>query len=130
VSISLFPFGVLLVGGWLVWWGLRRRRSLGQVPTDWQRVQGTVIDVGDGVAVPPRIEYRTADGRRLRVPGPLATPFAVGDEVAVLLDPADPRRARLEVTEREAVRLVAILLATGASLVGIGAVTLVLLRRA
>jgi hypothetical protein len=127
VSISLFPFGLLLVGGWLVWWGLRRRRSLGRVPTDWRRVQGTVIDVGDGVAVPPRIEYRVPDGRRLRVPGPLATPFEVGDEVAVLLDPSDPRRARLDVTEEEAVRLVRILLATGAVLVVVGGVIGILL---
>ncbi|MFC5676254.1 DUF3592 domain-containing protein [Aeromicrobium endophyticum] len=127
MSISLFPFGLLLVGGWLVWWGLRRRRSLGQVPTDWRRVQGTVIDAGDGVAVPPRIEYRIPDGRRLRVPGPLATPFAVGDEVTVLLDPADPRRARLDVTEQEAVRLVAILVATGAVLLVMGAVLAVVL---
>nr|WP_256435487.1 DUF3592 domain-containing protein [Aeromicrobium sp. CFBP 8757] len=118
----MFPFGLLLVGGWLVWWGLRRRRSLGRVPTDWRRVPGTVIDVGDGVKVPPRIEYRIPDGRRLRVPGPLATPFAVGDEVSVLLDPADPRRARLDVTEQEAVRLVRILLATGGVLVVAGAV--------
>ncbi|MBD8606931.1 DUF3592 domain-containing protein [Aeromicrobium sp. CFBP 8757] len=122
MSVSLFPFGLLLVGGWLVWWGLRRRRSLGRVPTDWRRVPGTVIDVGDGVKVPPRIEYRIPDGRRLRVPGPLATPFAVGDEVSVLLDPADPRRARLDVTEQEAVRLVRILLATGGVLVVAGAV--------
>ena len=121
MSVSLFPFGLLLVGGWLVWWGLRRRRSLGQVPTDWRRVPGTVIDVGDGVKVPPRIEYRIPDGRRLRVPGPLATPFAVGDEVSVLLDPSDPRRARLDVTEQEAVRLVRILLATGVVLVVAGA---------
>jgi hypothetical protein len=121
VSVSLFPFGLLLVGGWLVWWGLRRRRSLGRVPTDWRRVPGTVIDVGDGVKVPPRIEYRIPDGRRLRVPGPLATPFAVGDEVSVLLDPSDPRRARLDVTEQEAVRLVRILLATGVVLVVAGA---------
>ena len=127
MSISLFPFGLLLVGGWLVWWGLRRRRSLGQVPTDWRRVQGTVIDAGDGVTVPPRIEYRIPDGRRLRVPGPLATPFAVGDEVAVLLDPADPRRVRLDVTEREAVRLVAILVVTGAVLLIMGAVLAVVL---
>jgi hypothetical protein len=122
VSISLFPVGLLLVGGWLVWWGLRRRASLGQVPTDWRRVQGTVVDVGDGVTVPPRIEYRIPDGRRLRVPGPLATPFAVGDQVAVLLDPADPRRARLDATEREAVRLVAMLTGTGAVLLVMGAV--------
>ncbi|KQX73842.1 DUF3592 domain-containing protein [Aeromicrobium sp. Root472D3] len=122
MSVSLFPFGLLLVGGWLVWWGLRRRRTLGRVPTDWRRVPGTVIDVGDGVKVPPRIEYRIPDGRRLRVPGPLATPFAVGDEVSVLLDPADPRRARLDVTEQEAVRLVRILLATGGVLVVAGAV--------
>jgi hypothetical protein len=122
VSISLFPFGLLLVGGWLVWWGLRRRTSLGQVPTDWRRVQGAVIDAGDGVAVPPRIEYRLPDGRRLRVPGPLATPFAVGDEVSLLIDPSDPHRARLDVTEREAVKLVRILLATGAVLVVTGAV--------
>ena len=121
MSVSLFPFGLLLVGGWLVWWGLRRRRSLGRVPTDWRRVPGTVIDVGDGVKVPPRIEYRIPDGRRLRVPGPLATPFAVGDEVSVLLDPSDPRRARLDVTEQEAVRLVRILLATGVVLVVAGA---------
>lgn len=121
MSVSLFPFGLLLVGGWLVWWGLRRRSSLGQVPTDWRRVAGTVIDVGDGVAVPPRIEYRIPDGRRLRVPGPLSTPFAVGDEVSVLLDPSDPRRARLDVTEQEAVRLVWILLATGVVLVVAGA---------
>ncbi|MCL8252437.1 DUF3592 domain-containing protein [Aeromicrobium fastidiosum] len=122
MSVSLFPFGLLLVGGWLVWWGLRRRRSLGRVPTDWRRVPGTVIDVGDGAKVPSRIEYRIPDGRRLRVPGPLATPFAVGDEVSVLLDPADPRRARLDVTEQEAVRLVRILLATGGVLVVAGAV--------
>jgi hypothetical protein len=105
VSISLLPFGLLVVGGWLVWWGLRRRASLGRVPTDWHRVQGTVVDAGNGVDAPPRIEYRLADGRRLRVPGPLATPFAFGDEVAV----------------REAVRLVAILLATGVVLVAAGA---------
>lgn len=127
MSISLFPFALLLVGGWLVWWGLRRRGSLGRVPTDWRPVQGTVIDVGDGETVPPRIEYRIPDGRRLRVPGPLATPFALGDEVAMLLDPADPTRARLDITEREAVRLVAILVATGAVLVVAGAVLAILL---
>lgn len=122
MSISFFPLGLLVVGGWLVWWGLRRRRSLGRVPTDWRRVQGTVIDVGDGAGVPPRIEYRTPDGRRLRVPGPLSTPFAVGDEVAVLLDPSDPKRARLDLTEQEAVRLVVLLVATGAVLIVTGGI--------
>ncbi|KAA1380817.1 DUF3592 domain-containing protein [Aeromicrobium fastidiosum] len=122
MSVTLLPFSMVLVGGWLVWWGLRRRRSLGQVPTDWRRVAGTVIDVGDGVAVPPRIEYRTPDGRRLRVPGPLATPFAVGDEVSVLIDPADSKRARLDLTEQEAVRLVTLLLVTGTVLAVGGAI--------
>ena len=122
MSVTLFPFSLVLVGGWLVWWGLRRRRSLGQVPTDWHRVAGTVIDVGDGVAVPPRIEYRTLDGRRLRVPGPLATPFAVGDEVSVLVDPTDSKRARLDLTEQEAVRLGTLLLVTGVVLAVGGAI--------
>jgi hypothetical protein len=81
---------------------------------------GTVIDAGDGVAVPPRIEYRTPDGRRLRVPGPLATPFAVGDDVAVLVDPSDFTRAQLDLTEREAERVVKLLLAVGAVLLVLG----------
>jgi hypothetical protein len=116
------PLVLLLVGGWLVWWGLRRRGGLGTLPDGWRRITGTVIDVGDGVDVPPRIEYRTPDGRRLRVPGPMATPFTVGQEVAVLVDPRDQTRARLDLTEREAVRLVLLLIAVGTVLLLMGVV--------
>jgi hypothetical protein len=116
---------LLLVGGWLVWWGIRRRSALGRLPDGWRRVTGSVIDVGDGGDTPPRIEYRTPDGRRLRVPGPMATPFEVGQEIAVLIDPADPTRARLDLTEREAARLVTLLVSVGAVLLLLGAVTAV-----
>jgi hypothetical protein len=112
-SPSLLPLVLLLTGGWLVWWGLRRRRGLGGLPDGWRRVAGSVIDLGDGVNTPPRIEYRTPDGRRLRVPGPMATPFKVGQEIAVQVDPRDPSRARLDLTEHEAARLVTLLLAVG-----------------
>jgi hypothetical protein len=122
-SPSVLPLVLLLVGGWLVWWGLRRRKGLGKQPTGWRRMAGSVIDVGDGVVVPPRIEYRTPDGRRLRVPGPMATPFTVGEEVAVLVDPTDPTRARLDLTEREAERVVTLLLAVGAVLLVLGALS-------
>jgi len=123
MGLSFIPVILVLVGGWLAGWGLRRRRALGRVPEDWRRVTGTVIDAGDGATVPPRIEYRTPDGRRLRVPGPMATPFAVGDEVAVLLDPSDSTRARLDLTEQEAARVVTLLIATGALVLAIGVVT-------
>lgn len=116
---------LLLVGGWLVWWGVRRRGALGTLPDGWRRVSGSVIDVGDGVAAPPRIEYRTPDGRRLRVPGPMATPFAVGQEIAVLIDPLDPTRARLDLTEREARRLVVLLIAVGAVLLALGGLSVI-----
>ena len=122
-SPSVLPLVLLLVGGWLIWWGLRRRKGLGKQPTGWRRIAGSVIDVGDGVTVPPRIEYRTPDGRRLRVPGPMATPFTVGQEVAVLVDPADSTRARLDLTEREAERVVTLLLAVGGVLLVLGALS-------
>ena len=122
-SPSVLPLVLLLVGGWLIWWGLRRRKGLGKQPTGWRRIAGSVIDVGDGVTVPPRIEYRTPDGRRLRVPGPMATPFTVGEEVAVLVDPADSTRARLDLTEREAERVVTLLLAVGGVLLVLGALS-------
>lgn len=117
------PLMLLLVGGWLLGWGLKRRRSLGGLPDGWRRTPGAVIDVGDGVNVPPRIEYRTPDGRRLRLSGPMATPFTVGQEVTVLLDPADPTRARLDLTEREAARLVRLLVLVGAVLLVLGGVS-------
>ncbi|MET0931639.1 MAG: DUF3592 domain-containing protein [Aeromicrobium sp.] len=119
-SPSVLSLLLLLVGGWLVWWGFRRRGALGTLPDGWRRVTGSVIDVGDGVAAPPRIEYRTPDGRRLRVPGPMATPFTVGQEIAVLIDPSDATRARLDLTEREAVRVVALLIGVGVVLLLLG----------
>ncbi|MET0447856.1 MAG: DUF3592 domain-containing protein [Aeromicrobium sp.] len=119
-SPSVLSLLLLLVGGWLVWWGLRRRGALGGLPEGWRRVSGSVIDVGDGAVAPPRIEYRTPDGRRLRVPGPMATPFTVGQEVAVLIDPTDPTRARLDLTEQEAVRVVWLLIGVGAVLLVLG----------
>jgi hypothetical protein len=127
MGLSFLPAILVAVGAWLTWWGLRRRRALRPVPGGWTRVIGTVIDAGDGEATAPRIEYRAPDGRRLRVPGPLSTPFARGEEVAVLLDPADPSRARLDLTEQEAVRLVKLLIATGLVVVAIGAIIAVAL---
>ncbi|MCW2783900.1 MAG: hypothetical protein JWP74_417 [Marmoricola sp.] len=127
MGLSLLPIILIVVGAWLAGWGLKRRRALGGLPGGWRRVAGTVIDTGDGSARPPRIEYRTPDGRRLRIEGPPATPFSVGDEVAVLLDPADPTRARLDLTEREAARLVTLLIATGGIVLVIGAVAAVAL---
>ncbi|MET1037132.1 MAG: DUF3592 domain-containing protein [Aeromicrobium sp.] len=124
-SPSLLPLMLLLVGGWLVGWGFRRRGALGTLPDGWRRITGSVIDVGDGMNVPPRIEYRTPDGRRLRVPGPMATPFTVGQEIAVLVDPSDPTRARLDLTEREAVRVVGLLIGVGAVLLLLGGVGVV-----
>ncbi len=123
VSVSLLPLVLLLIGAWLVWWGIRRRRALGRMPDGWRRIAGSVIDLGDGVSTPPRIEYRMPDGRRLRVPGPTATPFTMGQEVSVLVDPADATRVRLDLTEIEAVRVVRLLIGTGAVLVLLGAVT-------
>jgi hypothetical protein len=122
MSLAVLPLILLLAGGWLVWWGIRRRRASTGAPDSWRRVTGTVIDVGDGVAAPPRIEYRTPDGRRLRVPGPMDTPFAVGEEVVVLLDPADSTRARLDVTAQEGARVVRLLIVSGSVLLVIGAV--------
>ncbi|NRQ49414.1 DUF3592 domain-containing protein [Aeromicrobium stalagmiti] len=127
MGISYIPFGLVAVGGWLVWWGLRRRRQRTDLPQDWRRVVGTVLDVGDGETTAPRIEYRTPDGRRLRVPGPMTVPFTVGQEVAVLIDPTNPRRARLDVTEREAALVVKLLLVTGGILLVLGAVFAVVL---
>lgn len=122
-SISLFPPLLVGLGAWLIWWGLQRKTHRSELPQDWNRVTGTVLDVGDGVTTAPRIEYRTPDGRRLRVPGPLEHPFEAGDEVTVLIDPTDPRRARLDLTEREAVLVVRLLVVTGAVLLLVGAVT-------
>lgn len=123
MGLTIIPAILLLTGAALIGWGLTRRRSLGGLPSDWRRVAGTVIDAGDGVTTAPRIEYRTPDGRRLRVPGPLATPLAVGDEVAVLIDPKDPKRARLDMTEQEATRVVRTLIACGVVLLVLGALT-------
>lgn len=123
VLISLIPFALVALGGWLVWWGLRRRHQRVTMPQGWLQVIGVVIDVGAGPAIPPRIEYRAPDGRRLRVPGPPTSDFAIGDEVLVLLDPLDPSRARLDVTEREAQLVVSMLVGTGAVLLVIGLVT-------
>ncbi|MCL3817432.1 DUF3592 domain-containing protein [Aeromicrobium wangtongii] len=128
MSLIVLPLILLLAGGWLAGWGIRRRRAQPAVPDGWRRVVGTVIEVGDGVARPPRIQYRAPDGRRLRVPGPSATPLAVGDEIAVLLDPADYTRARLELTTLEGTRVVRLLIASGAVLLVIGAVGAVALR--
>lgn len=122
-SPSVLSLILLLAGGWLVWWGLSRRAAASALPDGWRRVPGTVIDTGDGVAAPPRIEYRTPDGRRLRVPGPMSTPFTVGQQIEVMIDPTDPTRARLEITEREAVRLVGLLVGVGAVLLVLGGVT-------
>lgn len=127
MGLSFLPIVLIAVGAWLTGWGLKRRRALGGVPGDWRRVAGTVIDTGDGSTRAPRIEYRTPDGRRLRVEGPPSTPFTVGDEVAVLLDPADPTRARLDLTDQEAARVVRLLLATGGVVLVIGGVTAVAL---
>lgn len=123
MSVSLLPLVLLGVGAWLLGWGLKRRASLGRMSEGWTRVGGTVIATGDGATTPPRIEYRTPDGRRLRIPGPLATHLAVGDELTVLIDPSDATRARLDLTEREAVRVVWLLIGTGAVLLLIGLVT-------
>lgn len=120
--ISLIPYAMVAVGAWLIWWGLRRRRARVPLPQGWRTVEGEVIDVGDRKTVPPRIEYR-ANGRRLRVPGPTSVRFEIGQRVAVLLDPADPTRARLELTEREAQLVVTMLLVTGTVLLAIGLVT-------
>lgn len=121
MSVSFVPLGLLAVGAWLIWWGLRRRGAVSHLPQDWRRVPGTVLDLGDGVSRPPRIEYGAPDGRRLRVPGPMSLPYGVGDEIAVLIDPADPTRARLDLTEREAGQVLKLLLGTGAVLVVVGA---------
>lgn len=120
MGLIVLPLILLLAGGWLTGWGIRRRRYRG-APQGWRRVTGTVVDTGDGIAAPPRIEYRTPDGRRLRVPGPMSPSFAVGDEVAVLLDPADPTRARLGLADREASRVVRLLLVSGVTLLVVGA---------
>ena len=127
VSESLLPLTLVVVGGWLVWWGLRRRGALEHLPQDWRRVAGTVIDGGDGASRPPRIEYVAPDGRRLRVPAPMSLPFGVGDEVGVLIDPSDPTRARLDLTAQEAARVVRLLLVTGGVLLVVGVVTAIVL---
>jgi hypothetical protein len=127
MSVSLLPLSLVVVGGWLVWWGLRRRGILEHLPRDWRRVTGTVVDAGDGVRRPPRIEYVAPDGRRLRVPGPMSLPCGVGDDVGVLIDPSDPTRARLDLTAGEAARVVRLLLVTGGVLLVVGVVTAVVL---
>lgn len=123
MSVALLPVLLLIAGAWLLGWGFRRRGELGELPDGWRRVHGTVIDLGDGAGAPPRIEYRTPDGRRLRISGPLATSFTVGQELDVLIDPEDASRARLEVAEREAVRVVRLLIGAGVVLLLIGAST-------
>lgn len=122
LPVALLPVALLTVGAWLVWWGLRRRGALDHLPTDWRRVTGTVVDVGDGAARPPRIQYLAPDGRRLRVPGPVGISTAVGDEMAVLIDPSDFSRARLDLTQHEAVQLVRLLLGLGGLMVVVGAI--------
>lgn len=122
MGLSVFPILLVAVGGWLLWWGNKRRGALGSMPGDWWRVTGTVIDTGDGSTTPPRIEYRTPDGRRLRVAGPMSVPFTVGQEIAVLIDPRDQTRATLDITEREAARVVRLLMASGGGLVLLGVV--------
>lgn len=121
--MSFVPPFLLVVGGWLVWWAARRRGELRHLPDDWTRLTGTVIDLGDGAGRPPRIEYLAPDGRRLRVPGPMTLPHEAGDEISLLVDPSDPTRARLDLTAREAARVVRLLFVTGAVLVVLGGVT-------
>lgn len=127
MSVSLLPVALISVGAWLFWWGLRRRGALDHLPTDWRRVVGMVVDVGDGAARPPRIQYLAPDGRRLRVPGPLGISTAIGDEMAVLIDPTDFSRARLDLTQHEAVRLVRMLLGLGGVMVVVGVILAVAL---
>lgn len=123
MGLTLIPAILIVAGGTLIAWGLRRRGALGRLPQNWSRVVGTVIDTGNGRTTPPRIEYRAPDGRRLRILGPLATPLTVGEEITVLIDPADATRARLDLTENEAARVVRLLIGTGAVLLVLGAVT-------
>ncbi|MFI5429138.1 DUF3592 domain-containing protein [Aeromicrobium sp. UC242_57] len=86
-----------------------------------------VVDVGEVGRREPRIEYRAPGGRRLRIPGPSSVTYTMGQQVAVLIDPLDPSRARLDVTEREAELVVTILLVTGSIVLVIGLVTGVVL---
>lgn len=122
-SLPVIPLLLLVAGAWLLGWGVRRRGAAGAMPDGWQRVAGTVVDPGDGTSRPPRIEYRTPDGRRLRVPGPMTTRFTADEQVDVLIDPRDASRVRLDVTERDAARLVVLLIGTGAILLLLGIVT-------
>jgi hypothetical protein len=127
VTVSVLPFGLLVVGAWLIWWGLRRRGALDHLPHDWPRVAGRVTDPGDGSSRPARIEYVAPDGRRLRVPGPASVTFGLGDEVGVLIDPDDPTRARLDLVAREATHVVRLLLGSGTVLIVLGAATAIAL---
>ncbi len=122
MGLELLPVLLLVVGATLIAWAFQRRRVLSRQPQGWPQVTGKVVDVGDGAKVPPRIEYRTFDGRRLRIPGPVGGLWTVGDEVDVLLDPADPTRARLALGQREAARVVTLLTWTGGVVLVLGLV--------
>lgn len=119
MNLDLAPF-VLLAGGLaLVAWGWRRRQALGILPRDWLAVNGTSVATGDGQ--PGLVEYRTPDGRRLRLPVPAGVSFEPGDDVRVLVDPRDGSRARLVAGEELAARVARNLMLLGGSILVLAA---------
>ncbi|MGA8987965.1 DUF3592 domain-containing protein [Aeromicrobium sp.] len=121
MSLTLIPVALLVLGAVLVGWGLRRRAALGLLPGGWLPVTGTVVDAIDRT----RIEYRTPDGRRLRLQAPVGAAYTAGAEVEILVDPQDPSRARLAEVDDIASRLVVGLVALGTVLLVIGALAAV-----
>lgn len=109
MDLTFVPVVFLVGAVVLVGWGLSRRQALGVLPQDWRRVTGTVIEIGGS----PRVEYASGDGRRLRLPVPPATTLLPGSSVELLVDPTDASRARLAEIDREAERLVRLLIGLG-----------------
>ncbi|MBC7633316.1 DUF3592 domain-containing protein [Aeromicrobium sp.] len=134
VNLAFIPL-VLLVGGavFLVN-GLRWRRQLGHHPRDWVAVSGTIIEVrrggGDDEVRFPVVEYRGPDGLARRVHGAeSAVPdlHRKGEKVQVLLDPSNPRRARLADLQKGAHTLTTLFLVTGLTLLVLGAASVLVL---
>jgi len=95
-----------------------------------ERVEGVVVEAGDNEK--PTVEFRTKDGRRIRVEGTISaspTPYRVGERIGVFYDPAQPEKALIDsFLERWFLPLLFGGFATVFTLVGLG-FTLVSLRR-
>ena len=133
VNLSFIPVLFLAGGAVLLANGIRWRRELRRQPNDWVEVEGMVVEIRRGGADSffPVVQYRGPDGLGRRVHGAASVVPDLhheGQEVAVLLDPKNPRRARLADLQQETGRLTTQFLVGGPVLLVLGIVAAIVLR--